>query len=168
MVRASWFETFPQCRAIAGALSLRERVGEGCFARRKGESTMPVFLIPSRLQMVLPVEIPPVIPTTDICRNTDILVCAPNRHSCLFPDRRLKARWAHRLQAYVPLTLPSARRAFSNDDLAPFAPSAGALLRICFPARRSGERAVHRQSRRLESYDATLPAMFPRRHCSWG
>src|SRR4029077_2032794 len=123
------------------------------------------------LQMVLPVEIPPVIPTTDICRNTDILVCAPNRHSCLFPDSRLKARWAHRLQAYVPLTLPSARRAFSNDDLAqvrPFALFAGAWPRICFPARRSGERAAQRLSRRLEWYDATLPAMFPRRPCSWG
>ena len=110
---------------------------------------------------------PPVIPTTDICRNIDILVCAPNRHSCLFPHSRLKARWAHRLQAHVPLTRQNARRVFYRGQDWPFAPSAGALLRICFPARRSGERAAPRPYRRWESYEATLPAMFPRQPYSW-
>jgi len=50
----------------------------------------------------------------------------------------------------------------------PFALFAGALPRICFLARRSGERAAQRLSRRLEWYDATLPALFPRRPYSWG
>ncbi len=48
------------------------------------------------------------------------------------------------------LTLPSARRSFSNDGLVqvrPFAQSASALLRICFPARRSEERATQRPKR---------------------
>jgi hypothetical protein len=37
-------------------------------------------------------------------RNIDMPASAPNRHSCLFSLRhdRLKARWADRLQAYVP------------------------------------------------------------------
>jgi len=64
--------------------------------------------------------------------------------------------------------LPNARRVFYVVQGWLFAPSAGALLRICFLARRSGERAAQRLFRRSEWYDATLPAMFPGLPYSWG
>ena len=141
---------------IAGALSLRERVARRLLSCRKGESTMPVF---SKLRtssflrhsMVLPVEIPPVIRRQQTFAGTQTSLSVRQTHSCLFPDSRLKARCAHTLRAYVPLTLPNATRVFYVVQDWPFALSAGARPRICFLARRSGERAAQRLSRRLES-----------------
>jgi len=66
------------------------------------------------------------------------------------------------------VTLPNATRVFYVVQDWPFALSVGARPRICFLARRSGERAAQRLFRRSEWYDATLPAMFPGLPYSWG
>src|SRR5205809_7208932 len=58
------------------------------------------------------------------------------------------------------VTLPNATRVFYVVQDSPFALSAGAWPRMCFPARRPGERAAQRLSRRLEWYDATLQPAF--------
>jgi len=89
---------------------------------------MPVFVIPSCfvIAMDLPVEIPPVIPTTDICKNIDILVCGAEQ--AFLPVSRQQAKSPLGAQA------TSLCSAYAAERKARFLPGSG--LAFCSIRRR--------------------------------